>query len=84
MMIDTHHDGLNFYARRMHFPGADGDRQLKRLRQRLGLSLSNAGWDAALSERSAAFTAPDHGIIAVRIITADGGEMTTIRKIATD
>ena len=80
-MVDTDHDAMNFYARRMHFPGADGDRQIKALRQTLGRSLDGKEWDAALSSRSAPFARPAGGVIAAKIITADGGEMTVVRDV---
>ena len=81
-MVDTDHDSMNFYARRMHFPGADGDRQIKALRKTLGRSLDDSEWTAALSSRSAPFARPASGVIAAKIITADGGEMTVVRDVA--
>ena len=80
-MVDIDHDSMNFYARRMHFPGADGDRQIKALRRTLGRSLDGGEWDAALSSRSAPFARPASGVIAAKIITADGGEMTVVRDV---
>ena len=80
-MVDTNHDSMNFYARRTHFPGADGDRQIKALRRTLGRSLDGDEWDAALSSRSAPFARPASGVIAAKIITADGGEMTVVRDV---
>ena len=80
-MVDIDHDSMNFYARRMHFPGADGDRQIKALRRTLGRSLDGDEWDAALSSRSAPFARPAGGVIAAKIITADGGEMTVVRDV---
>ena len=82
-MVDTDHDSLNFYARRMHFPGADGDRQIKALRKTLGRSLDDSEWTAALSSRSAPFARPASGVVAAKIITADGGEMTVVRDVGT-
>ena len=82
-MVDTDHDSLNFYARRMHFPGADGDRQIKALRETLGRSLDDSEWTAALSSRSAPFARPASGVVAAKIITADGGEMTVVRDVGT-
>ena len=80
-MVDTDHDSMNFYARRIHFPGADGDRQIKALRRTLGRSLDADEWDAALSSRSAPFARPTGGVIAAKIVTADGGEMTVVRDV---
>ena len=80
-MVDIDHDSLNFYARRMHFPGADGDRQVRALKRTLGRSLDGDEWEAALSSRSAPFARPAGGVIAAKIITADGGEMTVVRDV---
>ena len=44
-MVDTGHASPNFYARRMHFPGADGARQIKVLRRTLGRSLNGDEWE---------------------------------------
>ena len=52
-MLDTAYDGTSFFARRIHFPNAQDDRQLKRLRAQLGRSLDNVRWNATLSIRSA-------------------------------
>ncbi len=81
-MVDTDHDSMNFYARRIHFPGADGDRQMKALKRTLGRSLDDSEWAAVLSSRSAPFARPDDGVIAAKIITSDGGEMTVVRVVA--
>ena len=35
-MLDTAYDGTSFFARRIHFPGAHDDRQIKKLRAQLG------------------------------------------------
>ena len=80
-MVDIDHDSMNFYARLMHFPGADGDRQIKALRRTLGIPLDGAEWDAALSIRSAPFARPASGVIVAKIITTDGGEMTVVRDV---
>ena len=80
-MVDIDHDSLNFYARRMHFPGADGDRQVRALKRTLGRSLDGDEWEAALSSRSAPFARPAGGVIAAKIITSDGGEMTVVQDV---
>ena len=38
-MLDTAYDGTSFFARRIHFPNAQDDRQLKRLRVQRGRRL---------------------------------------------
>ena len=83
-LLDTDHDSMNFYARRMHFPGADGDRQVNALKKALGRSLDDDEWAAALSSRSAPFDRPEGGLVAAKIITADGGEMTVVRELGTN
>ncbi len=81
-MIDTDHDGLSFFARRIHFPNAEGDRQVKRLKKTLGRGIDRLRWDAAFSVHSAPFPPPQTGRIAVKIITETGIEMTVTRAVA--
>ena len=78
-MLDTDHDGESFYARRIHFPGADNDRQIKKLLKELGKNADDAEQEALTAMRSAPFDPPERGRIAVKIITATGMEMTTTR-----
>ena len=77
-MIDTDHDGENFFARRIHFPGADNDRQIKKLLAAIGKNADEVEREALTAMRSAPFTPPDRGRIAVKIVTATGMEMTTV------
>ena len=77
-MLDTAYDGTSFFARRIHFPGAQDDRQIKRLRTQLGRSLDQLRWNAALSVRSAPFERPPEGKIAMKIITTSGTEMSLV------
>ena len=81
-MLDTAYDGTSFFARRIHFPGADNDRQLKRLRAQLGRSLDQLRWNATLSIRSAPFQRPPESKIAIKIITTTGTEMSLVTGIA--
>ena len=80
-MIDTDYDGRSFYARRIFFPGCDGDAQIKRFQKGLGNNIDPALWNALLSCESAPFSKPTGGRIAVRIITATHTEMTTVIDI---
>ena len=80
-MIDTEYDGKSFFAHRIHFPGKNGDGQIKRLKRQLGKRIDPALWDAMLSLRSAPFPRPKKGRIAVRIVTTTHTEMTTIREV---
>lgn len=79
-MLDTDHDGESFYARRIHFPGADKDRQIKKLLKELGKNADDVEQEALTAMRSAPFDPPDRGRIAVKIVTATGMEMTTTRE----
>ena len=80
-MIDTDHDGESFYARRIHFPGADNDRQIKRLVAAIGKNADEAEREALTAMRSAPFDPPERERIAVKIITATGMEMTSSREV---
>lgn len=78
-MIDTDHDGHSFFARRIHFPNAANDRQVKRLKKALGRGIDQLRWDATFSTTSAPFPPPKTGKIAIKIITETGIEMTVTR-----
>lgn len=77
-MIDTNHDGESFFARRIHFPGADKDKQIKKLLKELGKTADDVEQEALTAMRSAPFDPPERGRIAVKIVTATGMEMTTV------
>ena len=79
-MLDTDHDGESFYARRIHFPGADNDRQIKKLLRELGKNAGHVEQEALTAMRSAPFAPPERGRIAVKIVTATGMEMTAVRS----
>ena len=79
-MIDTDHNGESFFARRIHFPGADNDRQIKNLVKAIGKNADEVEREALTAMRSAPFTPPDRARIAVKIITATGMEMTSVQE----
>ena len=81
-MLDTDHDGESFYARRIHFPGADNDRQIKKLLRELGKNADEVEQEALTAMLSAPFDLPEQARIAVKIITATGMEMTSVREVA--
>ena len=81
-MLDTAYDGTSFFARRIHFPNAQDDRQLKRLRAQLGRSLDTIRWNATLSIRSAPFEKPPEAKIAIKIITTTGTEMSLVSDVS--
>ena len=80
-MIDTNYDEKQFFARRFHFPGNDGDRQITRFQQQLNKQINDDEWDAMLSLKSTPFPKPSSGRLAVRIITNTAVEMTTVKSI---
>ena len=81
-MLDTAYDGTSFFARRIHFPNAQDDRQLKRLRAQLGRSLDTIRWNATLSIRSAPFPKPPEANIGIKIITTTGTEMSLVAGVS--
>ena len=80
-MLDIDYNGKSFFARRVHFPGKTNDRQITRLKQRLGSRLNQKHWKSMESLISSPFETPSSGRIAVRIVTASGDEMTAIREL---
>ena len=80
-MIDTDHDGESFFARRIHFPGADRDKQINRLVKALGRNADDVEQEALTAMRSAPFDPPERGRIAVKIVTTTGMEMTAVQNV---
>ncbi len=80
-MVDTDHDGESFFARRIHFPGATQDKQIKKLLNTLGKSADEVECEALTAMRSAPFDPPQRGRISVKIVTNTGMEMTTTRHL---
>ena len=80
-MIDTDHDGESFFARRIHFPGADDDRQIKKLIDAIGKNADDVEREALTAMRSAPFDPAERGRIAVKIVTATGMEMTSVHSL---
>ena len=79
-MVDTDHNGESFFARRIHFPGADDDRQIKKLIDAIGKNADEVEREALTAMRSAPFDPPERGRIAVKIVTVTGMEMTAVRS----
>ena len=80
-MLDTDHDGESFFARRIHFPGAAEDKQIKKLLARLGNKADEVETEALTAVRSAPFDPPQGGTIAVKVITHTGMEMTAVEDL---
>lgn len=80
-MIDTDYNENSFYARRFHFPGRDGDRQIARFLRAFKRVVDNDEVDAMRSLESTWFAKPSTGRIAVKIVTTTGVEMMAVRDI---
>ena len=81
-MLDTNYDGQSFFARRIHLPDKESDRQVKNLKNKLVKKINNKHWSSMASLESSPFDTPKSGRIAVRIITEYGETMTTIHDIS--
>ncbi len=77
-MMDTDYDDRSFFARRIHFPGADNDRQIDRFYKKLQRRIDQDLWNSTISLKSAPFEHPKSGRIAVKIITSTHSEMTAV------
>ena len=80
-MIDTEYDGRSFFARRIHFPGAKEDKQIKSFYKKMQKYIDRNLWDSTMSLKSAPFSIPKSGRIAVKIITSTHMEMQTVIDI---
>ena len=81
-MIDTDYDGRSFFARRVHFPGASQDNQLKTFYKKLEHHIDQDLWDSTFLLKSAPFKVPKSGRIAVKIITSTHSEMTAVINVS--
>ena len=80
-MVDTDYDRISFYARRLHFPDAENDRQVKSLKRQIGPIIDRLAWNAAFSTETAPFDKPSNGAIAVKIVTTTGADMVAVRSV---
>ena len=80
-MLDANYDGQSFFARRIHLPDKQNDRQIKNLKNKLANRVNSKHWQTMLSLKSIPFETPTSGRIAVRIITEYGEVMTAIHKV---
>ena len=81
-MLDTNYDGQSFFARRIHLPDKQNDKQVKNLKGKMAGKINDKHWDAMLTLKSLPFETPKSGRIAIRIITEYGEVMTTIHDIS--
>lgn len=79
-MVDTAHDGRNFFPRRFYAPAAKNPRKyFGPLRKALGKQLDPEAHEALTGLCSQPFPTPEPGLtVAVKIITRAGHEMTTV------
>ena len=79
-MVDTAHDGNNFFPRRFYAPAAkDPQKYFGPLRKALGKQLDPEAHNALTGLCSQPFPTPEPGLtVAVKIITRAGHEMTTV------
>ena len=80
-MLDTNYDGESFFAKRIHFPGAASDNQIKKFARELGSRIDQKLWTNTLSCTSAPFDRPETGQVAVRIITCTHTELTLVKDV---
>ena len=80
-MLDIAYDGKSFFARRIHFPSGNKDKQIKKFKTKLGRRVDPALWESMLSLKSAPFPRPETGRIAVRIVTDTYTEMTKVEEV---
>ena len=80
-MRDTNYNGQSFFARRIHLPDKNNDRQIKSLKSKLAKKINSKHWDSMTSLESLPFDTPKSGRIAVRIITEYGKVMTTTHEV---
>lgn len=83
-LVDTNYDGQSFFARMIHLPDKENDKQVRKLKTKLAGRVNPVHWSSMLSLKSMPFETPKKGRIAVRVITEYGEIMTTIHKISGD
>lgn len=79
-MLDSKYDGQSFFAREMHFLNSE-DSQLKRLARDLGSLLDERAWQRMVGDTSDRFSGKMGDLIAVKVITTAGVELTAIREL---
>lgn len=81
-MLDSDYDRKSFMCRDLHLMNPE-DRQLKRLKTALGNLLDPKAWARMTSMNSTPFPLPsnEEHLIAVRIVTTTGAELTAVRDV---
>ena len=79
-MIDTDHDGTAFFPRLVYLPAYKrSDPNIRNLIKALGKDLDSEAEEALCGLESQPFSPPTPGnVIAIKIITRTGAEMTTL------
>ena len=76
--VDTDHDGKSFFATLMHFPLGKNDKQVQKFRAKLAAcpTMDANKWEYSMGLTSMPFDPPISGMIAVRITTATGTDLS--------
>lgn len=76
--VDTDHDGKSFFATLVHFPLGTNDKQVQKFRTKLAAcpTMDAEKWKYSLGLTSMPFDPPESGMIAVRITTATGTDLS--------
>ena len=76
--VDTDHDGKSFFATLMHFPLGINDKQVQKFRAKLAQcpTMDAEKWEYSHGLTSMPFDPPGSGMIAVRITTATGTDIS--------
>ena len=76
--VDTDHDGKSFFATLMHFPLGIKDKQVQKFRAKLAQcpTMDAEKWEYSHGLTSMPFDPPGSGMIAVRITTATGTDIS--------
>ena len=80
-ILDTDYDGKSFFAKRIHFPDGNSDKQVSRFYKKLEKIIDPEEWNHVVSTKSSWFKIPKNKKIAIRIITETHMEMTSIYDI---
>jgi adenine-specific DNA-methyltransferase len=84
--VDTDHDGKSFFATLMHFPLGIKDKQVQKFRAKLAQcpTMDAEKWEYSHGLTSMPFDPPGSGMIAVRITTATGTDISKTMPLTAD
>ena len=84
--VDTDHDGKSFFATLMHFPLGIKDKQVQKFRAKLAQcpTMDAEKWEYSHGLTSMPFDPPGSGMIAVRITTATGTDISKTMPLTSE